>query len=73
MQERGRFERVGFSQIAIRCAALATVELTPQARYKLAHTCAGHELLSLLLPTTMPHMLGVQDEDSRVERDEMAV
>ena len=45
---------------------------TPHARYQLARTCTGHDLLLLLLPTTMPHMLGVQDEDSRVECDEMA-
>ena len=51
---------------------LVLSHLTPQARYELARTCPGHDLLLLLLPTTMPHMLGVQDEDSRVECDEMA-
>ena len=51
---------------------LVLSQLTPQARYELARTCTGHDLLLLLLPTTMPHMLGVQDEDSRVECDEMA-
>ena len=49
---------------------LVLSQLTPQARYELARTCRGHDLLLLLLPTTMPHMLGVQDEDSRVECDE---
>ena len=39
---------------------LVLSQLTPQARYELARTCTGHDLLLLLLPTTMPHMLGVQ-------------
>ena len=51
---------------------LVPSQLTLQARDELTRTCTGHDLLSLLLPTTMPHMLGVQDEDSRVECDEMA-
>ena len=51
---------------------LATFRLAPQARHELARTCTGHDLLSLLLPTTMPHMSGVQDEDSRAECDKMA-
>ena len=53
---------------------LVLSQLTPQARYELTRT--GHDLLPLpvrLLPTTMPHMLGVQDEDSRVECDKMGV
>ena len=29
-------------------------------------------VVAALLPTMMPHMLGVQDEESRVECDEMA-
>ena len=51
---------------------LVLSRITPQARYELARTCTGHDLLSLLLPPTMPHILGVQDEDSRVECDETA-
>ena len=51
---------------------LVLSQLTPQARYKLVRTYTGHDLLLLLLPTTMPHMIGVQDENSRVEGDEMA-
>ena len=51
---------------------LVLSQLTPQARYELTCVCTDHNLLLLLLPTTMPHMLGVQDEDSRVECDEMA-
>ena len=53
---------------------LVLSQLTPQARYELTCICTDHNLLLLLLrgPTTMPHMLGVQDEDSRVECDEMA-
>ena len=49
---------------------LVLSQLTPQARYELTCICTGHNLLLLLHPTTMPHMLGVQDEDSRVECDE---
>ena len=49
---------------------LVLSQLTPQARYELTCICTGHNLLLLLLPTMMPHMLGVQDEDSRVECDE---
>ena len=52
---------------------LVLSQRTPQARYELARTCTGHALLLLLLPTTMPHRLGVQDEDSRVECDKMGV
>ena len=51
---------------------LVLSQLTPQARYELTCICTGHNLLLLLLPTMMPHMLGVQDEDSRVECDETA-
>ena len=51
---------------------LATPMTRPQAPYELARICTGHDLLSLLLPTTMPHMSGVQDEDSRAECDKMA-
>ena len=46
--------------------------LSQLTSHELTCTCTGHDLLSLLLPTTMPHMLGVQDENSRVECDEMA-
>ena len=52
---------------------LATVQLTLQARYELTRACTVHDLLSVLLYTTMPHMSGVQDEDSHAECDEMAV
>ena len=52
---------------------LATVQLTLQACYELTRSCTVHDLLSVLLYTTMPHMSGVQDEDSRAECDEMAV
>ena len=52
---------------------LVLSQLTPQARYELTCICTGRNLLLLLLPTTMPHMLGVQDEDSRVECDKMGV
>ena len=51
---------------------LVLSQLAPQARYELARTCTGHDLLLLLLPTMMPHMLGVQDEDSRAECAETA-
>ena len=67
-----RIDQYRSSQFAIRSTVLATFRLAPQARHELARTCTGHDLLSLLLPTTMPHMLGVQDENSRVECDEMA-
>ena len=49
---------------------LVLSQLTPQARYELTRTCTGHDLLLLLLLTTKPHMIGVQDEDSRVQCDE---
>ena len=49
---------------------LVLSQLTPQARYELTCICTGHDLLLLLLPTTMTHILGVQHEDSRVECDE---
>ena len=52
---------------------LATVQLTLQAFYELTCACTVHDLSSVLLYTTMPHMSGVQDEDSRVLCDEMAV
>ena len=52
---------------------LATVQLTLHARYELTHACTVHNLLSVLMYTTMPHMPGVQDEDSRADCDEMAV
>ena len=52
---------------------LATVQLTLQARYELTRACTVHDLLSVLLYTTMTHMSGVQDEDYRAECDEMAV
>ena len=52
---------------------LATVQLTLQERYELTRVCTVHDPLSVLLYTTMPHMSGVQDEDSRAECDEMAV
>ena len=61
-----------FRTRAILPSVLVLSRITPQARYELARTCTGHDLLSLLLPPTMPHILGVQDEDSRVECDEMA-
>ena len=49
---------------------LVLSQLTPQARYELTRTWTGHDLLLLLLLTTKPHMIGVQDEDSRVQCDE---
>ena len=52
---------------------LATVQLTVHARYELTHACTVHNLLSVLLYNTMPHVPGVQDEESRAECDEMAV
>ena len=52
---------------------LATVQLTKQARYELTCACTIHDLSSVLLYTTMPHMSGVQDDDSHAECDEMAV
>ena len=52
---------------------LATVQLTLHARYELTHACTVLDLLSALLYTTMPHVPGVQDEDSRADCDEMAV
>ena len=61
-----------FELFAIRSTVLATFRLARQAHHELARTCTGHDLLSLLLPTTMPHMSGVQDEDSRAECDKMA-
>ena len=51
---------------------LATVQLTLQERYELTRACTVHDLLSVLLYTTMPHMSGVQDEDSRAECHKMA-
>ena len=72
MQGIRMIEHVRFSHDddVVHCAR--PLQLTPQARYELTCICTGHNLLLLLLPTTMPHMLGVQDEDSRVECDEMA-
>ena len=52
---------------------LATVQLTLQERYELTRACTVLDLLSVLLYTTMPHVPGVQDEDSCAECDEMAV
>ena len=52
---------------------LATVQLTLHARYELTRACTVHDLLSVLLYTTMPHMSGVQDDDSHAECDEMAM
>ena len=51
---------------------LATVQLTLHARYELTRACTVHDLLSVLLYTIMPHMSGVQDEDSRAECNKMA-
>ena len=76
MQRIRRDKQVRFLTIRttrlVHCTVLVTLQLTPQARHELARSCIGRNLLSLLLPTTTPHMLGAQDEDSRVECDEMA-
>ena len=51
---------------------LTTVQLTLHTRYELTRACSVHDPLSVLLYSTIPHMSGVQDEDSHAECDEMA-
>ena len=76
MEDFSETDRLCFSQFAQRgwytAPCSSPLRLTPQARHELARSCIGRNLLSLLLPTTTTHILGVQDEDSRVECDEMA-